>query len=255
MELKKQNQPNRLVRVDNDFDNEIEDVILKRIENGIDEKPTSKPKITGLISKHLSWSRMKQDLINFRFGLDKNKKGQITLFILAGIFVAFTFLILLLVSGSVVSKMNTYLSQNITMGNVDLGATTSATFTPFATMLLNYADWWGIACIFGMILGLFISAYMLRGRYAKWGIILDIVMIVSIFIFALYLKGAYQTLLDSLAIAGETFLEDYANKSSWFLLNLPIFVPIIGAIMMVLFHASIPRKKEEQTFQGGFPGI
>ena len=91
--------------------------------------------------------------------------------------------------------------------------------------------------------------YMLRSRFPKWGMILDIFIIIFVFIISLYISASYQTLLDSLASADITFLEDYTTKTSMFVLNLPIFVSIIGVIMMILFHSSIPKKSEERIDQ------
>ncbi|GAH85610.1 unnamed protein product, partial [marine sediment metagenome] len=126
------------------------------------------------------------------------------------------------------------------------------TFGQFNTMVINNADWWGMSLIFGMIIGLFLSSYILRGRLPKWGLILDIFIILFVFFISLYISSIYQTLLDSLASADITFLEDYVAKTSMFVLNLPIFVVIIGVIMMILFHSSIPKRTEERIQEGGF---
>lgn len=185
-----------------------------------------------------------------------NKRGQTTIFIFVLLIGLFASVIILLVGGIASVKINNALSQNITIGNVDLGTINSQTFGIFTSTYLNSADWWGIAAIFGMIIGLFLSSYITRGTYPKWGIVLDIFIIVTIFIFSLYMKSTYQVLLDALAGAGETFLEDYAPKTSLFMLNLPIFTVIIGVIMMVVFHSSIPRKSEEtNVIEGGLQGI
>ena len=37
-----------------------------------------------------------------------------------------------------------------------------------------------------------------------------------------------------------------------FIINLPVFVVIIGVVMMVLFHASIPKRAEDRIQEGGF---
>ena len=83
--------------------------------------------------------------------------------------------------------------------------------------------------------------------------IIDIFIILCAFIFALYFSKSYQLILDAFASAGETFLEDSAPRTSRFILNLPIFVVIIGVVMFVITHSSIPRKSEEiqsSQFQG-----
>jgi len=188
--------------------------------------------------------------------LPKKKKAQTTIFIFVMVIGLFVSIVLLLVGGIASVRINNALNQNISLGNVNLATINAQTFGIFTTTYLNSADWWGIAAIFGMIIGLFLSSYLTRGRVPKWGIIIDVFIIVTIFIFSLYLSSTYQMLIDALAGAGETFLEDYAPKTSMFILNLPIFIVVIGAIMMILFHSSIPKKSEEQNVMiGGYPGI
>ena len=59
-------------------------------------------------------------------------------------------------------------------------------------------------------------------------------------------------MLDAFNTAGLTFAEDFTPKTSMFILNLPIFIPIIGVIAMILFHSSIPNRSEERRqLQGG----
>lgn len=71
MEKKKNNKNggkvNQLIRVSKNFNDEIIDILNKRIEYGRDESLTSKPKITELIVKHNFWGDVKEDLINFNF--------------------------------------------------------------------------------------------------------------------------------------------------------------------------------------------
>ncbi len=181
----------------------------------------------------------------------KNKKGQMTIlliFLLLGLFFGS---ILLLVGVLVSTNINSALDQNITLGQVNLAEVNANTFGKFNEMVVVNADWWGVSAIFGMIFGLFLSAYFLRGTFPKWGIILDIFIIIFTFITALYISSVYQILLDSLSGAGITILEDITPSTSMFILNLPVFVVVIGAIMMILFHSAIPRRTEERIQQGG----
>ena len=65
---------NKIIRVSEDFDSEIENIQDKRIEKGLDEEKTSKPKISDLIRKHKLWNQLKEDVINFDFNLQNVKK-------------------------------------------------------------------------------------------------------------------------------------------------------------------------------------
>ena len=54
----------KTVRVDREFNNQIEEIIKERLKRLIDTKKISSREITSLIPKHNSWKRMKEDMIN-----------------------------------------------------------------------------------------------------------------------------------------------------------------------------------------------
>lgn len=175
----------------------------------------------------------------------KNKKGISTIYLFIGIFILFSFVITLIVIGSFAVHFNESLDKNITIGQVNLKTINEQTVGQFNTMVLNNADWWGTSVIFGMVLGLFLVSYFTRNKFPKITIILDIFFIFIAFIISLYLSKAYLTIVTSLTSAGETFAQVHLPKTSFFILNLPIFIVIIGTIMMVFFHSSIPRRQEQ----------
>ena len=187
--------------------------------------------------------------------LKKNKRGQITMFIFFGIILVMGIIFYLLVWGIAVGKINSALNQNVSIGQVNLAQINADTIGKYNLMILNSADFMGVASIFGMILGLFLASYVTRGMLPKWGIILDIFIIISVFIFSVYMSQTYSKLIGALATANEPFLEQTIPKTSMFILNLPIFVVVIGVVMLVLFYSSIPRKKEEIVGAGGLQGI
>lgn len=181
----------------------------------------------------------------------KTKSGQITIMMVLFLIAMFFGTLLLLIGGLVSTKMNEALDQNISVGQVNLAEENAKTFGKFNEMVVVNADWWGISLIFGLVFGLFLSAYFTRNSFPRWGIVLDIFIILFVFLFSLYLSATYQTLLDIFAGIGETFLEDNAPKTSMFMLNLPVFVVIIGVGMMILFHSAIPRKTSDRIQEGG----
>lgn len=252
---------NELIRVSHNFNDELEDIIKKRVENDQDESPISKPKTTKLITKHNGWRKMKEDIINYIFPIKekgrkmKNKRGQTTMLIFVAILLLISLVLFYLVHGIIVIKIDEALSTNITLGQVNLANINSQTYGVWADSVLNNSDWWGLGTIFGLILGLFLSAYFTRNSFPKMGIVLDIFIIVGVFVFSLYLRDVYLTLMEALAAAGETFLEVFLPNTSQFIINLPVYVVIIGAIMMILFHSSIPRRSEETVQRGGFSSL
>jgi hypothetical protein len=187
--------------------------------------------------------------------LNKNKmnnRGQITIFVILLLIGVLFGAILIFTGGIITTKTYEALHQNIDVGQVNMINVTDQSFGQFYSMYINSAEWWGVSLIFGMILGLFLAAYMTRGSYPKFGVILDIFIIIVIFIVSLYISSSYKTMLDALNEAGEPFLETYTPHTSMFISNLPIFVVIIGVVAMVLFHSSIPRRAEESYQSGGY---
>ena len=175
----------------------------------------------------------------------KDRRGLSTVFILLGIFIAFSSVIFLIVIGTFSVHMNEALDQNVTIGQVNLKTLNDQTFGQFNTMVINNADWWGLSIIFGMILGLFLTSYFARNKFPKITMILDLFFIFAAFLISLYLSSIYATIVNALNSAGENFAIVSLPKTSYFILNLPLFVVIIGVVMMILFHSSIPRKQEE----------
>lgn len=174
-----------------------------------------------------------------------NKRGQITIFILYGLLIVFVGIITLIVIGFFSTNLYSALDKNITLGQVDLQYYNNATIGKFNTMVINNADFWGLALAFGMILGLFAGAYFTRNSSPKIGIIIDIFIIVIAFLVSLYIKTVYSLVVTTLNKAGESFAINYLPGTNFFLLHLPIFITIIGVVMMIIFHSSIPPKPEE----------
>jgi len=180
-----------------------------------------------------------------------DKRGVSTVWILVGIMIVFGAALLLIIIGAVSVNINDALDQNVTIGNVNLKTVNEQTFGQYNTMVLNNADWWGLAIIFGMIIGLFLIAYFARDTFPKISIVIDIFFIFSAFLLSLYLSAAYAVVVNALSSAGQTFAQTNLEKTSFFILNLPKFVVIIGVIMMILFHSGIPRKPEELNIGQG----
>lgn len=68
-----QNSNNKLQRIGEDFNNEIEDIKNVRLESGIDKKRKSTRRLTNLIIKHQDWKKIKRDTINIKLEGVKNE--------------------------------------------------------------------------------------------------------------------------------------------------------------------------------------
>lgn len=174
-----------------------------------------------------------------------NKKGQVAIFLFLGLLLIFIGAIVIIVLGFFSTNLNSALDIDVDLGQVNLKTLNAQTIGQFNLMVVNHADFWGLAIIFGMILGLFGGAYFTRNSSPKVGIILDIFIIVLVFLFSLYIRAIYSSVVTALSSAGQTFAIEHLIGTNFFILNLPIFVAIIGVIAMVIFHSSIPKKVEE----------
>ena len=174
-----------------------------------------------------------------------NKRGQTTFPLIYGILVMFLSILGIIIVGIVVYNINSGLDLDVNVGQVNLRTVNAQTIGQLNFAVAQNADWWGIALIFGLILGLFLSSYFTRGSYPKVGVIVDIGVIFSVFILSLYLRAIYSDVVTALNSAGQNFAVVYLTNTNYFILNLPIFVVVIGAIMMILFHSGIPPKSEE----------
>lgn len=174
-----------------------------------------------------------------------NKRGQITFLVFLGLFAFAAIALVLFFVGTITLKFGSSLDQNINIGQVNLHTTYDNTFGQFTTMVLNHADLWGVMFIFGMIIGLFLAAYFLRNTGSKVFMVVDIFILLASFVVSVYVRAIYSKTIIAFESAGQTFTSAYLPHTSFFVLNLPIFVAIIGVIAMILIYAGIPAKADE----------
>ena len=174
----------------------------------------------------------------------KGKRG-ITFNIFYVIVMALVGIILFGVIGFIFNAVFNGLNQDVMLGAVNLSNVTTQTLGTFNTAYNNNLDLFGMFLIFGMIGGLFIASFLLRGKWDKVLIIADLIIMVVVYIMAVLISNAYESLL--IASSGIiTQFEGSMPKTSGFLLHLPRYVVIIGAVCMILFYSGIPRRENEQ---------
>lgn len=203
------------------------------------EEQLSDKRITELIPKHRDSITMKEDILNYSWG----KRG-ITYNIFYVIVMILFGVVLLGVMGFIFNSVYQGLNQNVMAGQVNLSNATESTFGVFNTAYQNNMDLFGLFLIFGMIGGLFIASFMLRGKWDKLLIVVDIIVMVVVYIASVLLSNAYEQIL----IASSGVISQFETgmpKTSNFLLHLPRYVVIIGVVCMILFYTLIPRKEGE----------
>jgi hypothetical protein len=222
--------------------------VHKRFKAFIEEMTNQKPELSGikateLISRHKNAVELKQDIINY--DLKQDKRGiTFNLFYALGMILA---LILILgILAFVFNSMYSGLNQDVMLGNVNLSNITEGTFGVFVDSYNNNLDLYGLFVIFGTIIGLFLASFIMRGKWDKLLIIVDILIMTIAYIFSVIISNTYETFLN--ASAGViTQFEGLMPKTSNFLLHLPRYVVVIGAVCMILFYTIIPKKEGEQS--------
>lgn len=157
--------------------------------------------------------------------------------------------VLLAVLGFIFHSVRVGLNQDEMIGQVNLSNVSESTFGVFDDSLNNNLDLFGLFLIFGMIGGLLISSFMLRGKWNKLLIVVDLLIMIVVYIFAVLISNSYEQIL----IASNGVISQFEGsmpKTSNFLLHLPRYVVIIGAVSMILFYSMIPRREDEQQ-----PGV
>lgn len=173
-----------------------------------------------------------------------NKKGlsMIELFVYA-----FVFLIVVLLLGIfliIYGYINFGLDRDIDVGQVNLQSVNNQTFGRINTAFQDNADTIGIVMIFGMVLSMFITAYFTGRNYPKIMLVVDILILVFVFILAVYISQTYNTLITSNTGGVLDPFVDNLPKGSKFILNLPIYISIIGIIMIIITYG-VSRKSEQ----------
>jgi hypothetical protein len=177
----------------------------------------------------------------------KDKRG-ITFNIFYVIVLMIFGIVILAVLGFIFHSIRGGLNQDVTIGQVNLSNASESTFGVFDDALNNNLDLFGLFLIFGMIGGLLIASFMLRGKWNKLLIVVDLILMVVVYITAVLISNAYEQILIASSGVISQF-EGSMPKTSNFILHLPRYVVVIGAVCMILFYSAIPRREDEQQTQ------
>lgn len=175
-----------------------------------------------------------------------NRKGDLQMTsvipIILFIFAVFFFLIFYGITIAGFSLVNDALSQDVDVGASNLADVNDLTFGAITEALLNSADTIGIMIIFSMIVFMIFSAYFFGNNNKLW-IPVDILILLFVYIIAVYISNSYETIIH----VGSVFdvYIDTLPKSSSFMLNLPMYVPIIGALIMIVTYTRIGRDDDQ----------
>ena len=236
-------------RIGGEFDKELKEIANKREEKG--REKMYRGKITNLITKHNSWSLIKEDLIKFnpkkRKNILQNKKGLTTISLFLFVFAALLIIIFLGVAVFIFNTISTNLDIDQDFGQVNLKDVNALTFGKINQAFLDSADYIGFTVLFSLVLLMFLNAYFLRGKYPRLFLIIDIILLVFAYILSVYISESYSLLINSTSLLSNIYV-NIMPKSSAFILNLPNIIGIVGCLIMILSYSGIPKKKEDISF-------
>ncbi len=137
----------------------------------------------------------------------------------------------------------TFSSFDVMLGNVNSTEAYDDTLGIGINVFLDSADNYGLGLLLGMIVLIVIASFMFKEKQKAW-IVAEFVILIIAFIFAVTVQGAYNTIINS----STTLLDIYSVdliKSSKFILNLHIIIPIVWAFIVILSYGLF---KKERTF-------
>lgn len=175
----------------------------------------------------------------------KSKKGSSVVWGFAIMFVALIVAIFLGVFVFIFGQINTVLSQDVDIGQVNLGNVTAITFGQINTGLINNADTIGIIILFGMCLLMILNGYFFGSHSLKLFFIVDMFLLILFFIPSIYISQIYELFINSSTVIQSTFI-DTIPKVSKFMLNLPIIIAIVGIITMIVSYIGIKKQDNEE---------
>lgn len=172
-----------------------------------------------------------------------NKKGIGTVLIIEYLFYFLLIAIILGIFVLIFNYVDSGLDVDVDVGQVNLRIINNQTFGQLNDAFTNSADNIGIILLLGMCLFLMLNAYFLGEKQVLW-LVVDIFIIVFAFILAVYISQTYQSLTVASSII-DVFISDIPNVSK-FVLNLPLIVPVLGALIMILSYSKLRKDRGEE---------
>ena len=177
----------------------------------------------------------------------KDKRGGFSdLFI----FMIFAFVIILIsvvwvyIGNTVEEKMQETIGQMDLHDTVGNNASQVITNTMGATnSSFGALHWITVFLIGGMILSIFIGSYLVTTKpifFIPYLFIVIIAIVVSV-----PMSNAYETLMNDAVLSG-TFAE--FSGASWIMLNLPIWITIIGITGGIIMYSQMGKREEQQYY-------
>lgn len=179
-----------------------------------------------------------------------NNKGSAVIQLFGYVFMAFLFLIFFGIALLIFNLTNDALDQDVEVGQVNLRDVNDDTFGALNSALLNQADLLALMVVLGMVVSMMLTAFFFGDSNKMW-IPVDILILVFVFILSVYLSSVYEILIN----ASPELLNIYVDtlpQASRFMLNLPLIVSTLGALLMIVTYTRVGQDQRRETNVLGF---
>lgn len=185
--------------------------------------------------------------------LKKDKRGITTVAIIISILIALFLMIFLGVLAYGAGKAEDLFGQmNFTLGNTSfqtvytqtLGIGIEALHTTVPQIISS-------GVLLGMILLMFLVGYYTKKKNQLW-ILLDIFILIVAEGVAVLVTESFTTYMENIGFLLEVY-RDILPIGAKFILNLPVIVPILGAIIMITTYYITKDSSEEKQEEGDTP--
>ncbi len=135
----------------------------------------------------------------------------------------------------------TFSGIDIEIGDVNFTEAYDDTLGIGINVFLNSADNYGLGLLLGMVILMVSLSYLLREKQKAW-IVLEFGILIMAFIFAVTIQRSYHTVINS----STTLLDIYSInlvKSSKFILNLHIIIPIVWAFIVMISYGLFKKER------------
>jgi hypothetical protein len=223
------------IRADQEFAKELKKIKLERIKRGLDKEMKSDRRLTTAIRRHRFWRDMKEDIIKAE--LPKDKRGAVMDIIVLAIvgFIAIVFLGVWVFAHGQMTDVLTGIDE----GSLNISGISQDTIGQADLAYQNHMKWLGLAIIFGMVIGILVTNYLIRANPVFF--VAYVVVTVGAIIISTYISNSYLELLQSSPMAAELI---NMGGASYILLHLPLWVTVVGFFGAILLFANIMRTRD-----------
>lgn len=228
-------------RLDDEFLKDLDYIKVERLKNGNDDLPKSYSRITLAMTRTGElWEELKKRVIEANFKEDKRgQAGEISAII---IFVALAFASVLFfgIWGYVNQILTDSLTTISTSGPVNMTQAAVDTFGQINNALIPGLRILSIVILFGMVLMIFLTNFLIKKHPIYFFI--HVIMTMFAVILSVPVSNIYADFLS-----GQVFSSQLLGfrAATYVMLNLPVWVTVIGLIGAVFLVINIRTNQEE----------